>query len=241
MAPPATDAARPSRRIRGLSADERRQRRCQQLLDAALDRFAADGYAGTSIEQICQAAYVGTKGFYECFDGKEACYLALLRRVSAAVERAVADAAADAPADEHAATALVVDAFARALVDDPRVAMVTFGHASGISPVIEEERRRNRRRAATFVVAFWQRFDFRPAAAATGPAGTPSADAGAGRPPAAGPDRQTTALGLVGGLFEMVADWLHDVDPSDDAARAQLVDRLTEFALLVGTAARAGG
>lgn len=218
MAPSTTDAARSPRRIRGLSADERREQRCQQLLDAALDRFAADGYAGTSIEQICQAAYVGTKGFYECFDGKEACYLALLRRVTAGVERAVAEAAGSAPPDERAATAVVVERFARALVDDPRVALVTFGHASGISPVIEAERRRNRRRAAAFVAAFWQRFDER------------SADDGV--------QRQATALGLVGGLFELVADWLHDADPARPEARAVLVERLTGFALLVAAGDR---
>jgi len=47
-------------------------------LTAAFELFARDGYVNTSIEQICQTAYVGNKAFYELFDSKEDCYLALM-------------------------------------------------------------------------------------------------------------------------------------------------------------------
>ena len=59
-----------ARTIRGLDAEERRAQRRAQLLDAALELFAANGYLNTSIEQLCQAAYVGTKAFYEVFDSR---------------------------------------------------------------------------------------------------------------------------------------------------------------------------
>ena len=74
-----------SRTIRGLDAEQRRAERREQLLDAALKLFAANGYLGTSIEQICSTAYIGTKSFYELFSSREECYLALLQRTSQAL------------------------------------------------------------------------------------------------------------------------------------------------------------
>src|SRR5579859_851505 len=55
--------------------------------------------------------------------------------------------------DEHA----VVAAFARALVDDPRVALVTFGSGRAISPAVEPQRRLNRRWGAAFAERLWGR------------------------------------------------------------------------------------
>jgi hypothetical protein len=57
----------------------------------------------------------------------------------------------------------VLSAFAHTLVDAPRVAMVTFGVAAGISPRVEAQRLENRRWATSFnmrnahLVAIFQR------------------------------------------------------------------------------------
>ena len=180
-------AERTGRRIRGLDADQRRAQRRDDLLAAALDLFAAAGYPNTSIEQICQAAFVGTKGFYEIFDSKEACYIALLRQVSATIEARMVDVLRTLPADETAATDVLLSTFAHALVDDPRFAKVTFGQAGGISPAVERQRRENRRWAADFLTSVWQR-DGAPA----------------------DPSLYRVAIGVIGGLFDLVADWLLD-------------------------------
>lgn len=194
------------RRIRGLDADQRRARRHDDLLAAALELFAGTGYPNTSIEQICQAAYVGTKGFYEIFDSKEACYIALLRQVSATIEARMVAALRNAPDDEAEASGVLLGAFAHALVDDPRYARVTFGQAGGISPAVERQRRENRRWAAGFLTSVWQRY-------------------GA----AADPRIERVAVGVIGGLFDLVADWLLDTDPTDPAARDTLLADLTAF------------
>lgn len=199
------------RRIRGLDADERREQRREQLLDAALDLFASRGYAGTSIEQICQTAYVGTKSFYELFDSKEACYLALLRQLAERVMGRMEQELAAAPAGEAAASDELIATFAHALVDDPRVARVTFEVSAGISASVEEQRRTNRRWAAGFVQQVWQRYDVVAA-----PRGDDA------------PDLAGVAVGVVGGLFDIVADWLHDADPTHPDLDA-LVARLTSF------------
>jgi AcrR family transcriptional regulator len=207
------------RRIRGLDADERRAERREQVLDAGLDLFAAHGYLNTSIEQICTTAYVGTKSFYEVFENREACYLALLQRTSERLEAdmvAVAEQAAEqAAGNERQAVPRLIAAFAHALVDDPRVAKVTFGMASGISETIERQRRTNRRWAAGFLETIWQRYD-----------GTSPGD----------PDERTrhaVAIGLVGGLFDLISDWLLDADLRSDTQLETLIDDMTTFYITV--------
>jgi AcrR family transcriptional regulator len=194
------------RRIKGLDADQRRARRQDDLLAAALELFASAGYPNTSIEQICQGAYVGTKGFYEIFDSKEACYLALLRQVSATIEARMVEASRHVPDDESEAAGVLLAAFAHALVDDPRVAKVTFGQAGGISVAVERQRRENRRWAADFLTSVWQRYNA-----------------------AVDPRAYRVAIGVIGGLFDLVADWMLDTDPADPAGREALLADLTTF------------
>lgn len=199
------------RRIRGLDAEERRAQRRRQLLDAALELFATKGYASTSIEQICQTAYVATRGFYEVFDGKEACYLALLEQVAGEIGDRMLEALdlafAEAPADDRAGGRALLAAFAHALVDDPRVARASFGEGAGVSSAVEAQRRANRRWAAGFLVDVWRRYGI------------------------AVPDdaARHVAVGVIGGLFDLVVDWLHDGSGDVD----DLVRDLTAFYELV--------
>ncbi|MFI5780992.1 TetR/AcrR family transcriptional regulator [Nocardia sp. NPDC051570] len=219
-------AARPApvparRRIRGLDAEERSAQRRLQLLDAATELFARQGFSGTSIEQICQQAYVGTKGFYDHFDSKEACYIALLELITAQIRQRVLGVAAESAELEWQQRAPgLIAAFVHAIADDPRLAKVSFGEAGGISPVVEKQRRGNRRWAAGFLDAQW--------------AGEPDADAGAQR------RRIALALATIGGLFELVADWLHHHDDggSPDAAET-LTEDLTHFFATVGAGRQA--
>ncbi|WP_405134386.1 TetR/AcrR family transcriptional regulator [Nocardia sp. NBC_01388] len=191
------------RRIRGLDADERSAQRRRQLLAAATELFARQSYSGTSIEQICQQAYVGTKAFYDHFDSKEACYTALLEQITAQIQQRVAETAADTEGhDWPGRLRALTTAFVHAIADDPRLAKVTFGEAGGISPAVEAKRRSNRRWAAAFLNQQWPHQDSLT-------------------------DRQGLALCLatIGGMFELVADWLHH---HDDGGEADAVETLTE-------------
>ena len=201
-----TGVASAGRRVRGLDADQRREQRRDQLLATALELLATKGYQTVSIEQICQTAYVSTKSFYELFDSKEACYLALLTQVSEQIEARMQDVLRGAPSglDE------LVAAFAHALVDDPRVARVTFGEASGVSRAVERQRRVNRRWAASFLASVWQQYGVTP-------------------PRRRRLDLHRIAIGTIGGMFDLVADWLHDSDPAEPAHVATLIADLTAF------------
>jgi len=81
---------------------------------------------------------VGTKSFYEVFESREACYVALLDRVTDRIGATMVAALRDALADETEAGRVLLSAFAHALVDDPRLARATFGEAPGISRAVEE-------------------------------------------------------------------------------------------------------
>jgi AcrR family transcriptional regulator len=213
---PATlgNVQRMSRTIRGLDAGQRRAERREQLLDAALKLFAANGYLGTSIEQICSTAFIGTKSFYELFASREECYLALLRRTSERLEERVAGVAAEASGNERQEAPKLLAVFVHALVDDPRVTKVTFGMASGISEAVERQRRTNRRWAAGFLVQLWDRYD--------GPQHEEQQAV-----------RHSVAIGLVGGMFDLISDWLLDADLADPTQIETLIDDLTTFYITV--------
>ena len=204
-----------ARRIRGLDADQRRAERRAQLLDAALDLFAEHGYLGTSIEQICSTAYIGTKSFYEVFDSREDCYVALLQRTSERLEAHMVAVAERAEGNERQAVPGILSAFAHALLDDPKIAKVTFGQAGGISATVERQRRTNRRWAAGFLVKIWDRYDEPSVAVADQRA------------------RHSVAIGLVGGLFDLISDWLLDSDPTAPDQVDTLIEDLTAFYIIV--------
>ncbi|MEV5965788.1 TetR/AcrR family transcriptional regulator [Kribbella sp. NPDC051952] len=203
------------RTIRGLDAGQRRAERREHLLDAALKLFADNGYLGTSIEQICSTAYIGTKSFYELFSSREECYLALLKRTSERLEEQVAGAASQAAGtNERQEAPMLLSVFVHSLLDDPRITKVTFGMASGISESVERQRRTNRRWAAGFLVQIWDRYD-----------GPPPQEQRA--------VRHSVAIGLVGGMFDLISDWLLDADLDDQNQVETLLDDITTFYITV--------
>jgi AcrR family transcriptional regulator len=201
-----TEVSTTGRRIRGLNAEQRRAQRRDQLLDSALSLFAANGYQNTSIEQICATAYVSTKSFYEVFDGREDCSLELMRRSSERIiGQVVAAFEGQSGESEDELTATLVTAFAHAVVDDPRVAKVLFGEGVAVSAATERQRRTNRRWAAEFLQQVWRQYGHRDQSG------------------------RAVAVGVIGGLFDILADWLMDADTDDPAAIERLIADLLVF------------
>ncbi|WP_020496706.1 TetR/AcrR family transcriptional regulator [Sciscionella marina] len=197
---------RNTRTVRGRDAEQRRAQRHADLRAAALDLFADQGYYGTSIEEICQRAYVGTKGFYELFENKEACYLDLFRHVTANLFEQVRAGLETMAADRFALPDLIAT-FTRGLVSDVRVLKVAFGEAAAISTAVERERRKNRRNAAILVEAAWQRAGVELDEHRT----------------------RTVTIGLIGGLFDILADWLHEQEPDDPEDIEELTSCMIGF------------
>lgn len=193
------------RRVRGLDAAQRREQRRSDLISAALTLFAERGFLHVSIEELCQTAFVGTKSFYELFDNKEQCYLALFEGLAARLLGDMAEAQSRFGADNDR----LIAAFVHRLTEDPRVPSVLFRRSTAVSPAVEAARRANRRSAATLVVHAWSAAD-------------PPESFGVA-------ELTSVALGFVGGMFELITDWLHEHDPSVPADVARLVEDLTRF------------
>src|SRR5947208_2501628 len=84
-APPAVSDVRPR-----LPAARRRS----QLLEVALERFAAAGFHGTSMEEIADAAGVTKPVLYQHFGSKRTLYLELLETVGQELLEAVRESVA---------------------------------------------------------------------------------------------------------------------------------------------------
>lgn len=197
---------RVARQRTGLDDEQRREQRRQALLDAALELFAQRGYLSTPIEELCRTAHVSTKSFYGVYDSREACYLDLMRRTTerllTGMGEAVMQESFDDPAD---AQRRLVEALAHLMADDPRGAVVLFGRGTATTFTVEAERRANRRRSAELITLVWT---------------------------SAWPDVQVppgVATGAVGGLFDVVADWVADADDLTTLDRDALTERLQAF------------
>ncbi len=194
----------PARRIRGLDPEQRREQRRQSVLDTALRLYAEQGYAATSIEQLCQEAFVSTKSFYELFKGREECHRVLFQSLSQALEAEMVTELETIPDDEDSATTLLLTGFVRALVSDPERARVLLGPKRAITPEVETLRLENREWSATFVDGLWQRFGVKG-------------------------DNHAIAIGLIGGMFDIVSFWLIDGDLSSATSIKALQQHLDRF------------
>lgn len=128
-------------------ADRRRDRR-ERFLAAAVELFGTQGYAGTSVPQVCRAAGLSTRQFYQEFSDREHLLRTLYdrlqdRSMAQVSERVLERIAAGDQIDA------VLDAGVRAFLavyDDPLPARVNFIEVVGVSPAFEEHRHANRAR-----------------------------------------------------------------------------------------------
>jgi AcrR family transcriptional regulator len=182
---------RAPQRIRGLDPQQRLAERRQQLLNTALELFGTVGYSSTSVEKLCQTAYVSTRSFYELFPNKEACYLELHKKLQDDILTKLV-AAADGAANSQI-TVRMVEAFVHAMTDDMRVLRVASVESACISHAVDQRRREARHEGAMLVEATWNRLGLRPRT------GSP----------------RRLALGVIGAFFDILIDWYLDPAPGD--------------------------
>lgn len=118
-----TNAA--GRSFRGVPSNERQAQRRRQLVEAGLDAFGTRGFSLTGVRDICAAARLTERYFYESFKNREALFLAVfeegVERMRSAVMGALASATATGPGD-------LARAGLRAMLvtyrEDPRLARI---------------------------------------------------------------------------------------------------------------------
>ncbi len=185
------------------------------LLDAAFDLLGTEGWAGTTVRAVCQAARLNPRYFYESFDDLDALVVAVYDRLVDQLAAEFSDAVETAADDPAAQTRAALDRIVAFVDDDRRRARLLYVEALGNEAL-------NRRRIEaghTLVAALEQRAIDRH--------GPPRPGEQIGR---------VAAAVLVGGTSELVLAWL---DGRIDVPREQLVDDATALFLAVGEAAAA--
>lgn len=125
---------------------ERKAERRTRFLDAATRLFAEHGYVDCSLAEVCAAAGLSKRQFYEEFETREDVLVAAYDRVqdeaAAAVVAALGEAGTNA--DPHAAMTAVLTAYLGAIGADPWRAKLAFVEVVGVSERMERHRRQRR-------------------------------------------------------------------------------------------------
>ncbi|HEX2314639.1 MAG TPA: TetR/AcrR family transcriptional regulator [Thermomonospora sp.] len=129
-------------RYGGRSAAERQAERRRRFLKAGLDLFGAGpGYRATKIIDVCRAAGLSTRQFYEEFRTLEDLLAELHLHVNDAAEQAVLDVlpqVADlAPIDRYTR---LFRAYAAGATADPRHTRIAFVEVIGVSARLDRQR-----------------------------------------------------------------------------------------------------
>jgi AcrR family transcriptional regulator len=206
----------------GLNADERHQRRGEQLLEAGLERFAADGWAGATVAGICRTAGLSPRYLYEHVDDREGLFLAVVDRIGDQVEQVIRDAVAAPDAGPAERARLVLAALVDYFAADPRTVRVALVESLA-TPTFRRRRRQ--------LMARFGELATRLMAALRDDAGDPRAGAGERRAGAAG-GAGSTAAGiagalLTGGLVELLIAWATDGAP---VPPDELIDHVADLA-----------
>jgi len=155
--------AKPGRRYRGQSPEERRADQRRRLVRAAIDEFAARGYHKTSVEDIVRRARTSRTAFYAFFDNREdAMYGALQRSLRSLLDDVRGAILQSGPDDDLVAVA--INAYVQHLVTDPAAATIVLLEGVATSPEVNGLRSRVRRELADLIRDMWAEYD--PVAAA---------------------------------------------------------------------------
>jgi AcrR family transcriptional regulator len=186
-----------ARTYAGETGDERRARRRDALMDAALDLVADGGWDRVTVRAVCGRARLNDRYFYESFADRDALLLATRDGIAAAALRAFRQAIQDTGADKRVRA--VVEAVIDFFLDDPRRGHLVFD---------PHEALRGRRRETVALLA----------GIVADQATEILGDRAAPRP-----DRELGALTLVNGTMEVFASWLRG---ELDVSREHLADFL---------------
>ncbi len=202
----------------GIDAGQRVQERRERLLETALELFATQGYQNTPIEQLCASAKVTTRHFYEAFAGREALLLALYERIIREAQAAVREALQRPGLDLATRIPQVMGAFIETYVRDRRRAQVGVLEVVGVSPAVEKRRREVIREFAQVLEGY--------------------ADSLVAQGLLPRRNYHPVSLALVGGINELLAEWLMSGDPGSLQQLHQAISDVMQ-ALLLGGAAMA--
>lgn len=125
----------------GLSADERAQRRRDELLRVGKELFADRGFARTGVRELCRAAKCSERSFYDAFGSREALLHDVYLQATDEVVADIRSAMEGAPPELLPRMRVGLDAFFESIVREPRNGRLIYVEALGRAPEIEVARR----------------------------------------------------------------------------------------------------
>jgi AcrR family transcriptional regulator len=136
------------RRYRGASLNQRRASRRQQLLQAGIDLFGTRGYHAVTVREICAAAGLTERYFYESFRDREQLFGAVYEHLNTQLAQKLAAAVAGAGGDLELMARRGLRAYFEQTRDDPKGARIMLIEHFGLSADMD---RLSRRTAIGFV------------------------------------------------------------------------------------------
>jgi len=182
------DTAAESRPYAGVSSEERHARRRAALVEAGLELFGTRGYAASSVREICLAASLNRRYFYESFRTREDLLRAVYDEITDELSAALLEAVG-AVDDIGSKIRVGMTVFWEVMATDLRKARVLTIEMIGVSEELERHRREVRHGFADFV------------------AGQVLALAAA-QNQALRLDATLAARGLVAATMDLVVDWM---------------------------------
>ncbi len=143
----------PVRSYGGVSAADRVAERRERLVEAALELYGTVGYASTGVKDICRQAGLTDRYFYESFRDRSQLFIAAFDHTTAALFELVEQSVAAVSPQPEPQVRAAIEAFVRALADDPRKARLIFVEAASAGPPAEHHMRSTLRRFAALVAA----------------------------------------------------------------------------------------
>ncbi|SIR76165.1 TetR/AcrR family transcriptional regulator [Williamsia sterculiae] len=192
----------------GMPLDDRRELRREQFIEAGLQVFGTTGYAHSSVSQLCAAAGLSRRQFYEQFADREALLLAVYETIQRDAQASVAAGLARTRSTDLGELARVsMQEYMASVGTDPRRAEVSFVQIVGVSADAEQFRLTSRE---TWVDVFLV-----------------SAEQFGGRPPRDEFTDRYVAIGFIGALTAIVHRWSTAPAPRPDITA--IVDTLTDL------------
>ncbi|TFV52641.1 TetR/AcrR family transcriptional regulator [Blastococcus sp. TF02A_35] len=110
----------------GMSAEERSTRRFEQFLEGGLEVFSERGWAASTVQDVCRAAGLSPRYFYELFGSREDLFRAICERIGEDIRRTVRAAVDAEDRGPQARARAVLGALAQYFTADPRTARVAL-------------------------------------------------------------------------------------------------------------------
>ena len=192
----------PARTYRGITPSQRQAERRARLLEAGLELFGTLGYARTSIRAVSAAASLNSRYFYESFGSREDLLYSVYEQIVVDIFTKVSEAVAGEDTIEAQARAGLRAGWT-AVTEDRRKARIVAIEVVGVSERLERLRRETRHALAQLTAdrALSLAGDLRLRL-----------------------DPVITARFLMGGIVELLADWINgDLTASTD----EVVDHFT--------------